>query len=139
MTPTPMRRPFQNVADPNKIVAALQVRAKSVRLRPPGTDMVARLSRQTLHGVLRQMDAALDGQPEAPRQTLCVFGVSAVLLYGSDERQTQDIDIWRSPAYINDCALEEMAGRLIPLSQARRSRLSGLWEPKRRPQAAETG
>ena len=70
--------------------------------------MVARLSRQTLYGILRQMDAALDGQPEAPRQTLCVFGASAVLMYGYDERQTQDIDIWRSASIINDRAIEEM-------------------------------
>jgi hypothetical protein len=68
-----------------------------------------RIDRKFLEGIFTRMDDALDADGASTKQTLCVFGASAVLLYGSDTRQTQDVDVWRNASDINDRALARMA------------------------------
>jgi hypothetical protein len=66
------------------------------------------INARTLTTLLGKMDAALS-EANAPAQRLCVFGAAAILLHGSLQRQTQDIDVWRSASSLNDRALAEMA------------------------------
>lgn len=65
------------------------------------------ITRKTLAEILGQMDekAASLGY----KQTLCLFGAAAILLYGSNERQTQDIDVWRAASTLNDRAIAQIA------------------------------
>ena len=78
--------------------------------REAAIDMKAtQISRAALTALFERMDLALEATQNPRAQTLCVFGAAAVLLYGSDERQTQYIDVWRSASAINDRDLAEMA------------------------------
>ena len=70
-----------------------------------------KITRQELIAIFTRLDDALASETPERKQTLCVFGAAAVLLYGSDERQTQDIDVWRPASDVNDRVLEAMAAR----------------------------
>lgn len=54
-------------------------------------------------------DAAGRDTVKREHQILCVFGAAAILSYGSNARQTQDIDVWRPASRINDRAIRQMA------------------------------
>lgn len=68
------------------------------------------IDRKRLTEIFEAMDDAA-GRDSVKRehQILCVFGAAAILSYGSNARQTQDIDVWRPASRLNDRALRQMA------------------------------
>lgn len=67
----------------------------------------AGITRTSLLAIFERMDDA--AKAAGSNITLCVFGASAVLLYGSEERQTQDIDVWRPASSFNDRSVKAFA------------------------------
>lgn len=65
------------------------------------------INKKSLFEIFEKMDDAALQNNKAP-QTLCIFGASAVLSYGSTQRQTADIDIWKPASIINDRILQQI-------------------------------
>ncbi|MBW4656633.1 MAG: hypothetical protein KME20_26855 [Kaiparowitsia implicata GSE-PSE-MK54-09C] len=66
------------------------------------------IDKKRLERIFIAMDDAA-ASAKRDHQILCIFGAAAILSYGSNERQTEDIDIWRPASKLNDRALRQMA------------------------------
>ena len=68
-----------------------------------------RITRQSLIQIFERIDDFVREDPSSTPQKICIFGAAAVLLYGSDQRQTQNIDVWHAASELNDRILVDSA------------------------------